>query len=190
MAPTEMIQNGNPLAHQQPATPPCSPGLSSPEYSRLSSQAESPSLLQSAQAPTIDDLEQLNSKLVKAQLSVWAEESKDGESVAHELGDGEIHGSGEDTSVNSLPLFHRGGWELIWDTTIDLSPDSDQSRDTSSDEGFSDTSPDEASSETSSDGTFSEHDEAYEPYLDLDLLGGFDYPGLDLANNVIDQPGL
>jgi hypothetical protein len=32
--------------------------------------------------------------------------------------------------------------------------------------------------------------EANEPYLDLDLLGGFDYPGPDLADNVIDQPGL
>ena len=82
-------------------------------------------------------------------------------------------------------MFHRDGWELI-----DFSPDSDLSRDASSDEGFSDTSLDEASSETSSDGTFSEHDETNEPYLDLDLLGGFDYPGPDLADNVIDQSGL
>ena len=82
---SEMIQDGNPPAHRQPATPPSSPGLPSPESSRLSWGTESPSLLQSAQALTIDDLELLNSKLVKAQLPVLAEGSKDGESVAHEL---------------------------------------------------------------------------------------------------------
>jgi hypothetical protein len=104
-------------------------------------------------------------------------------------GDREIHCSGEDPSINSLPLFHGDGWDLIWDTAIDLSPDSDLPRDASSDECFSDTSPAEASSETSSDGTFSEHGEANEPYLDLDLLGGFLYPGPGRADNV-DQPGL
>lgn len=84
MAP-EIIQDSNLLAYRQPATPPCSPDLISPESSRLSWRTESPSLLKPAQAPTIDDLEQLNSKLVEAQLSVLAEESKDAEFVAHEL---------------------------------------------------------------------------------------------------------
>ncbi|KAH6667187.1 hypothetical protein B0J14DRAFT_659161 [Halenospora varia] len=105
---------------------------------------------------TGNDLEQLNSKLVKAQLSVLAEESKDGEPVAYELGDREIHGSGENTSVNSLPLFHRDGWELI-----DFSPDSDLSRDASSDEA-------------PVDNTSTENLEPAEYWIDLDALGGFD----------------
>ncbi|MAD82834.1 MAG: hypothetical protein CL912_07715 [Deltaproteobacteria bacterium] len=74
MAPTEMTQDGI------PATPPCSPDLSSPDQSRLRSQDESSSLLQSAHAPAIDDLEQLSSKLTKARLTVLA-----GESIAPEL---------------------------------------------------------------------------------------------------------
>ena len=85
MAPTEMIPHGIPIPHQLPATPPCTPGLSPPEHSRLSSQAESSSLLQSGQAPTNDDLELLDSKLKKSQLLILAEKSKDGEIVAHEL---------------------------------------------------------------------------------------------------------
>ena len=85
MAPTERTQDGIPIFHQLPATPPCSPGLSSPEHSRLDLQAGGPSLLQSAQVPTIDDLELLDSMLKKAQLLVLAQKSNDGESAAHEL---------------------------------------------------------------------------------------------------------
>src|SRR5690349_17425039 len=76
-------------------------------------------------------------------------------------GDREIHGSGEDTSVNSLPLFWRDGWELIWDTAIDLSPDSDLSRDASSDKG-------------PVDNTSIESLEPAKYWIDLDLLEGIE----------------
>ena len=85
MAPTEMIQDAIPISYQLPATLLCSPALSSPEHSRLSSKAESSSLLQSAQASTTDDFERLDSKLKKAQLYVLVEKPRDGEAVAHEL---------------------------------------------------------------------------------------------------------
>ena len=74
MAPTEMIQDGIPISRQLAA-----------ELSKLSSQAEDSSLLQSAQAPTIDDVGLLDSKLKEVQLRVLAEKPKDRVVVTHEL---------------------------------------------------------------------------------------------------------
>ncbi|PVH71034.1 hypothetical protein DL98DRAFT_521330 [Cadophora sp. DSE1049] len=179
MVPTEIVPHGIPIPHQLPATPPCSPRPSTPEQSRLGSQAKSLLLLQSAQAPTIEDLEHLSSQLVKAHLPVMT-----GESMASELGDREIHSSGDDTPVTVLPLFDEDGWEPIG---IFQDSDSDLSREASSDGGFSDTSTGEASSETSSDGDSSE---ASEQYIDIDLLDGYEYPRPDLADNTIHHTGL
>ncbi|CZT53317.1 uncharacterized protein RSE6_14805 [Rhynchosporium secalis] len=145
---------------------------------RLNLQAEGSSLLQSAQVPTIDDLELLDLKLKKAQLLVLAEESNDGESAAHELGHRETHFPRDNTTVMNLPWFDEAGWE-----PIDIFQDSgsDLSRDTSSDGGFSDTCSSETSSETSSDGDFSE---AGEEYIDIDLLDSYEYLRSDLADNI------
>lgn len=95
-------------------------------------------------------------------------------------GDTEIHSSGGDTPV-ILPLFDEEGWE-----PIGISQDSD-SRDAPSDEGFSDTSASEASNETSSDGDSSE---AREQYINIDLLDSYQYPGPDLADNIMHRTAL
>ncbi|PVH70797.1 hypothetical protein DL98DRAFT_521425 [Cadophora sp. DSE1049] len=80
MALTDMSRHSIPIPHHRPATPPCSPRPSSPEQSRLSSQAKSLILIQSAQVFEIEDLEHLSSQLIKAHLPVMT-----GESVAPDL---------------------------------------------------------------------------------------------------------
>ncbi|CZT08646.1 uncharacterized protein RAG0_13640 [Rhynchosporium agropyri] len=155
MARTEMNHPSTPKSHQLPATPPCSPYLSSPEHSGLSSQAESLSLFLSEQALTTDDLDRLHSDLINVQLLVLEKKARDGEAGAHDLADREIHTSGDGTPIRNLPLFHEDGWETIL-IFIFQDSDSDLSYDASSDGIFSDTSPGEAASETSSDGDSSE----------------------------------
>jgi hypothetical protein len=66
MATTEMVQIDRSLIFSQPTTPRASPNLLS----------ESHVLSPSAKAPTIEDLNQLNEKLTKVQLSS-EDESKD-----------------------------------------------------------------------------------------------------------------
>ena len=76
MAITEMVQIDRSLIFSPPTTPRASPNLSSLNAS-LCSPAESQVLSPSAKAPTIEDLNQLNEKLTKVQLSSDDESSDD-----------------------------------------------------------------------------------------------------------------
>jgi hypothetical protein len=76
MAPTEMIQFGTQLPHPQPATPPGSPDLSSPEHVRLNNVQQFTEMVDNTVArkiaSVIEHLEQ-RIKLIEAKLPDSAE---------------------------------------------------------------------------------------------------------------------
>jgi hypothetical protein len=81
MAYTEIVSIDPSWIFSSPVTPRANPNPSSLN-ARLNSPAESAGHLPPAKVPTIEELNQLTSKLVELQLS--AEESKDNKSLMHE----------------------------------------------------------------------------------------------------------
>jgi hypothetical protein len=83
MASTEMVLIDPSWIFSPPVTPRTSPNPS-PLDAKLNSPAESAGHLPPAKAPTIEELNQLTSKLMEVQISS-AEESKGDKSVVHEV---------------------------------------------------------------------------------------------------------
>jgi hypothetical protein len=84
IAPTEIIQFGSPLPYPQPATPPSSPDLSSPEHVRLKNVQQFTEMVDDIVArkiaSMIEYLEQYI-KLIEARLPDSAGNSKDPKSM-------------------------------------------------------------------------------------------------------------